>query len=579
MTIFAGIVARRADGTIPEDARAQLRAVVSRRPGDVVAEIAGAASHLVQVDLGAFRVPPVHRDADGRVSMWSGEPLPWRDHDSGDRNDLHGIGALHDDLTHGDLRGLARCSGTFCAVQVDPVAGRVTLVSDRVGVRPLYVWIGPRITVFATALRILEALDCVPKIRDLRGVAEIACFGFPLADRTTYADVQMLREAQIVRIDPTRVQRDTYYRWADVSRRDAPDDAPARAGERFATAVGRRLGTDRTAAVLLSGGLDSRSVAGVLRARGIEVHSLNLASPGAQDCEFAARAAAALGTRHAQLPAPESSTRPADWRPWARAWLDSQIVAQTPPDRRGVVWTGDGGSVGLGHVLMNDMMVRLMDQGAVRAAALELLRFNRWHLPRGVFRGGVRERMATLPLDGVVEELERLQCEDPGRALHLFLMFNHERRHMVRHFEGLDLHRIEYQFPFLDGDFLECVLALPVATCLRHGFYMDWLAGFPAAVTAVPWQTYPGHLPCPLPAPTGLGYQWNRERGRARRRTLRRSAMRFLMELWRNRRVADEMFSGPRLVGAAVASTIGVRDYEYVFEVVRVFRAHRAARR
>ena len=63
--------------------------------------------------------------------------------------------------------------------------------------------------------------------------------------------------------------------------------------------------------------------------------------------------------------------------------------------------------------------------------------------------------------------------------------------------------------PFNDSAFLEHITALAVEPCLYHQFYVKWLSLFDPAVRAVPWQAYPGHVPCPVPVPDDLPDQWN----------------------------------------------------------------------
>src|SRR2546426_839289 len=95
----------------------------------------------------------------------------------------------------------------FCAVHYHPDASRLTLITDKLGVRPLYYWIGDDHVIFATALRVLEGLADLPKQMDLRAVTEAACFGFPLGDRTPYQGVRALRAAEIVEVSGAGVGR------------------------------------------------------------------------------------------------------------------------------------------------------------------------------------------------------------------------------------------------------------------------------------------------------------------------------------------------------------------------------------
>ena len=79
---------------------------------------------------------------------------------------------------------------------------------------------------------------------------------------------------------------------------------------------------------------------------------------------------------------------------------------------------------------------------------------------------------------------------------------------MESHFGAIDQHRLEYQMPFNDSEFLEYVTGIAVEPCLYHHFYVKWLSFFSAEVSAVPWQAYPGHVPCPVSVPKSLPDQW-----------------------------------------------------------------------
>ena len=157
--------------------------------------------------------------------------------------------------------------------------------------------------------------------------------------------------------------------------------------------------------------------------------------------------------------------------------------------------------------------VALFEQRPVEPCKLGRPRLGRGHLldtallRRGAFLDR-EQRYTGLPFEGILEELRALHAIDPGRSFYLFLMLNDQRRHMAEHFEHIDLHRIEFQLPFYDSEFLELMVSSPVDLCLEHGFYNQWLQDLPPSMVQVPWQAYPGHEPCPLPMPKGLRYQW-----------------------------------------------------------------------
>jgi asparagine synthase (glutamine-hydrolysing) len=128
--------------------------------------------------------------------------------------------------------------------------------------------------------------------------------------------------------------------------------------------------------------------------------------------------------------------------------------------------------------------------------------------------------------------------------------------------------------PFFAGEFLEAVFATPLDWCMRHEFYVKWLAQFPPAVTAVPWQSYPGHEPCPLPIPAELGYQWDdvyqaREGATQRQRVIEQAA-----QLLRAADFPGKLLSRRNLRLVAWIHARGWRDYRYAIEAAQTYYAY-----
>lgn len=73
--------------------------------------------------------------------------------------------------------------------------------------RPVYFWVYSDFIIFASALRILESLHFYRKEIDLKGITEIACFGYPLSDRTPYKDIFSLYAGEIVCFDTDKIER------------------------------------------------------------------------------------------------------------------------------------------------------------------------------------------------------------------------------------------------------------------------------------------------------------------------------------------------------------------------------------
>jgi hypothetical protein len=510
MSIFAGVFARRAGTPIPPQLTEQLRAAVSRNPQDAgkLHEFSDRRALLLTLDVGALGGDGAYAGAD-LVAFAAGAPL-LQQPGAAPQGRADSIAAIARDLAGGGHAALRATRGTFCAVAYETGVQRLHLVTDKSGVRPVYCWISPDYIVFATALRIIEAVQFCKKTLSLRGVAESSCFGFPLADRTPYDNVICMLAGEVFTVADEGVQRTRYWRWDEpIPPAASTLPGPQRLYRSFQEAVRIRLGSDKSTAAFLSGGLDSRVIVAELRHAGAEVFTSNYAMPGSQDQVLGKMIADRLGTHHTPL------TRVAlvEGDPYSKAtvreWLKSPDYVATNPARPGVLWSGDGGSVGLGHVYLNAATIEAMRKGNVQESIDRFFAYNRLGLSVKLFKPEVGAEMTRLVNDGVREELEALKPADPGRAWYLFLMMNDQRRHLFNHFESMDLTRLEFELPFFDGEFLADVMREPFDPFLRHGFYVDWLKCFQPAVAGTPWQAYPNHVPCPLPLPEGASYQWD----------------------------------------------------------------------
>ena len=566
MTIFAGLFCRHAGARVGDSTCDALRRALSRDTRDAVSEFRDARVFLAKVDIGAYGEPAFLVRPGGSVSLLAGEPLLA----TGDPHVARGRGAdlalLHDSWDRSDWSPLAGARGAFCAVHYHPDAGRLTLVTDKLGVRPLYYWIGEDHVIFATAMRVLEALAEVPKQMDLRAVTEAACFGFPLGDRTPYQGVRALRAAEVVQVSGAGVARSQYWRWDDIPPARRPQqELLQEAYDRFTAAVACRRRGDRTTTAFLSGGLDSRCVVAALRAQGAEVHAFNFALPGTQDRILGAACAAALGARHHQ-----GTMRPDVELRFSALLADALNTPEhclaPPPEHPRVVWSGEGGSVGVGYVYLTRGMVDQLRAGDPDGAIAAFLERQKAAVLRKLLRPAVADAVADIPRRGIREELDDLRCADPGRSLHLFLLLNDQRRHLAGHFENIDLHRLEFTLPFFDSDFLQSILAVPIDLCVYHQFYVKWLDLFPAAVTSVPWQSYPGHVPCPLPIPPGLHYQWQAARMKAWHGPRKQALLRRAGEMLAAQRFPRDLLSKSVLRVAGWIYRTGLRDYGYVIQ-------------
>ena len=568
MTLIAGIISRRGELAIPSHVKRELRRVLSRDPADRVSVHEDSFSFIAHLDLGIGIHSPIKPLADGVFTIVAGELHLDHKNVSTSAKEVDDAEAIRKGNLEQRLDAVLQTArGAFCSVYYDPLRRVLTLSTDKLGIRPLYYWVTSEYVVFANALRILEALTIVPKEMNFRAVTEIVGFGYPLADRTPYSNIFVLKSAEIAQIDGTDFQRRQYWKWDQISTSAFPEKEHLRKlYSSFSSGVALRNQDDRATIAYLSGGLDSRCVVAVLRAAGVAIHTFNFAREGTQDAVFGNEFAACVESIHEHLPKDPGDLVPDYSAKMAEAWRASKHRASCPVERPNFVWSGEGGSVALGHVHLNENIVQLMRAGKTDDAIETFFRREGIALPMRLFMPKALLESAEVLHGGVADELAQFKHEDAGRNFYLFLMVNDQRRKLYSHFENIDLHRLEFQLPFFDSEFLSSIIATPLDLCLRHKFYVNWLEYFGPCVTKVPWQAYPDHVPCPLPQPQGLSYQWAAAYQTAERAKKRERLLETARTLLAASEFPSEMLSKWVLRLSAWIHATGFRDYEYVIE-------------
>ena len=167
-----------------------------------------------------------------------------------------------------------RFHGMFAFVIHERESGRVAMCRDRLGIKPLYYSQKGMTLRFASSLPAIVAAGDVDTSLDLTGLAHYMTFHAVVPPpHTILKGVRKLPAATIRVIEPDGTARDTVY-W-DVtyerSSQDATLDASEwkdRVGAALRLAVSRRMVADVPVGVLLSGGVDSSLIVGLLAEAG-----------------------------------------------------------------------------------------------------------------------------------------------------------------------------------------------------------------------------------------------------------------------------------------------------------------------
>jgi len=534
MSLLCGIFALHERATIPEQWRCHLRSHLNRGEAGKVSEFDESRLFVLKLDIGAFSDPGWSVDAR-QVTAIAGHPiLEDAPEDRSRADDM----ALLVGLDPANLRPALRASrGYFNCARYDRAHGRLALAVGRVGVRSLYVCRQNDLVVFSGALRLIESLPGLRLTVDLQGVLETASLGVPLGERTRYKQVRSLRGGTLLRLEGGDVSVDRYWRFDRDACTHVETDVDATLDAlhvEFEKAVALRAGRRRAAFSALSGGLDSRTITTALWRRGLDVHALNVSWQGSQDDVLGRKAAEALGIAYHHQPRPLEEAGNSLTKRLSQLIADKAPLCVDLPNTPRQIWSGNGGSVGLGHVKLSREAAALLNAGDVKGATRHFIKAMKCTLSGQLLHGVTARWAERLPFNSMMAELESIHCAEPARALYVFELEHDQRRLLAFHYEEIDLVPFEFIEPMLDPEVLGLVCRLPMDYCLYHHMYHDWLRRFFPEVLGVAWQAYPGHEPCPLPLPPGTFTQWKTPRRLARFRVTREAvggASRYLSNL------------------------------------------------
>jgi asparagine synthase (glutamine-hydrolysing) len=205
-----------------------------------------------------------------------------------------------------------RLIGMFAFAVWDRKDRRLSLVRDRLGIKPLYWGRQNGRVVFASELKAFEVLpDWRPEL-DHDALASYLRFAYVPSPQSIYRGIDKLAPGHGVTIEGDgRSEAWNYWSLADIARRgkDAPldvsDDEAANALEALlGDAVQRRLVSDVPLGAFLSGGVDSSTVAALMRVRSntaVRTYSIGFEEKDYDEAPHANSVARYIGTEHTEL--------------------------------------------------------------------------------------------------------------------------------------------------------------------------------------------------------------------------------------------------------------------------------------
>jgi asparagine synthase (glutamine-hydrolysing) len=300
----------------PDGARERLRSMCERmthRGPDseglmVGTGVALGMRRLAIIDLQTGEQPAVSED--GLVSViLNGEIYNYRElrarleklgHRFRSESDTEVLPHLYEE--HG-TEMVSHLNGMFALAVWDARRRRLFIARDRFGEKPLYWGVFNRTFLFASEPKVLLAHPSVHPSLNLDALRQYLSFDYVPAPHSIYEGIKKLPAAHTLTVEDGRVDVQPYWRLSYKTREPVPTEKEAaeELGNLIEDSVRMRLVSDVPLGVLLSGGVDSSTVAAMAvrsSPKKVKTFSISFAETSFDESAYAWAVAKFLGTDH-----------------------------------------------------------------------------------------------------------------------------------------------------------------------------------------------------------------------------------------------------------------------------------------
>lgn len=367
--------------------------------------------------------------------------------------------------------------GIFIIAILDRSQKKVIITNDRHGLYPTYYSSWGNFFSFAPEMKGVFSSADLPKTLDKVALAQYMRLQHLLGNRTFFENIQLLPNASYLIYDLQSHHFTIHPYWTFNDIKFQPEvkfnDAVEETGRLLRKSV-TQLSNDRLRpGVFLSGGMDSRTILGLISRR--PIISFNWGNKNCPDVRYSRMIAKTVGSEHHWF-----DLEKGDWvlnyidlhlalTEGFHSWIHSHGISVLPVARNliDVVLTGwDGGTV-MGHMDNID----LMQINAVDWIALSSYLFNmfvrKYTWPsiteaeeKYLYHDSIAKEMQGLAFQSFVEELAPYENYRKDIRSELFYIMNHCRR-MTIHMITTARSHIDVRVPFFDYDLFDFLFSIP----------------------------------------------------------------------------------------------------------------------
>lgn len=212
---------------------------------------------------------------------------------------------------YGPIEAVTRCNGMFALAAFDAERRELWLARDHMGIKPLYWTVQDGKLLFGSELKAIRAAPFNNVRLDMDAVASFFRLGYIPTPQTVYLGVEKLPPGMCVRVRADgSTERSQFWSLHDVARAGlerrslSDNDAVDQLEALLTDSIERQMIADVPTGVLLSGGIDSSTVAALAQttsSRAVRSFSIGFGERDYDESGYAEQVARHLGTDHETL--------------------------------------------------------------------------------------------------------------------------------------------------------------------------------------------------------------------------------------------------------------------------------------
>jgi len=195
-------------------------------------------------------------------------------------------------------------NGAFTMAICDLKRGKLVIINDRYGLRPLYYTITNNRLLFAPEMKAILQDAAFKKDLNEETVADFFAFGEIFGNKTFFKGIEVLPPASIFTYDKENASIERYWDFNYDPDYDLSEDklVDLLTGL-FRKAVEIRIKDNLRYGIALSGGLDSRAILGAIaKEKRKDIATITFGIPGCDEARIAEIASKVAGTKHIFIP-------------------------------------------------------------------------------------------------------------------------------------------------------------------------------------------------------------------------------------------------------------------------------------